>query len=215
MSYRYVIFDFDGTLADSLPFLLSCLGELARTHGFRQPAPEEWPQLRAASLTGLLDSLGIPLWRVPRIARHYRRLLAQRGDQVAPFAEIPQALDRLQTSGLQLGLATSNSAAAVHQVLPQAGHLFPDGEFDIPLLGKARRLARLNPPAGRRAGRCALCGRRATRSPGRAPRGSGLCCSGLGLWLPDHPTSAAPRSLFRTASRAAPADVLSLLKECP
>ena len=143
MSYRYVIFDFDGTLADSLPFLLSCLGELARTHGFRQPAPEEWPQLRAASLTGLLDSLGIPLWHVPRIARHYRRLLAQRGDQVAPFAEIPQALDRLQTSGLQLGLATSNSAAAVHQVLPQAGHLFPDGEFDIPLLGKARRLARL------------------------------------------------------------------------
>ena len=143
MSYRYVIFDFDGTLADSLPFLLSCLGELARTHSFRQPAPEEWPQLRAASLTGLLDSLGIPLWRVPRIARHYRRLLAQRGDQVAPFAEIPQALDRLQTSGLQLGLATSNSAAAVHQVLPQAGHLFPDGEFDIPLLGKARRLARL------------------------------------------------------------------------
>lgn len=143
MSYRYVIFDFDGTLADSLPFLLSCLGELARTHGFRQPAPEEWPQLRAASLTGLLDGLGIPLWRVPRIARHYRRLLAQRGDQVAPFAEIPQALDRLQTSGLQLGLATSNSAAAVHQVLPQAGHLFPDGEFDIPLLGKARRLARL------------------------------------------------------------------------
>lgn len=143
MSYRYVIFDFDGTLADSLPFLLSCLGELARTHGFRQPASEEWPQLRAASLNGLLDSLGIPLWRVPRIARHYRRLLAQRGDQVAPFAEIPQALDRLQTSGLQLGLATSNSAAAVHQVLPQAGHLFPDGEFDIPLLGKARRLARL------------------------------------------------------------------------
>lgn len=143
MSYRYVIFDFDGTLADSLPFLLSCLGELARTHGFRQPAPEEWPQLRAASLTGLLDSLGIPLWRVPRIARHYRRLLAQRGDQVAPFAEISQALDRLQTSGLQLGLATSNSAAAVHQVLPQAGHLFPDGEFDISLLGKARRLARL------------------------------------------------------------------------
>lgn len=143
MSYRYVIFDFDGTLADSLPFLLSCLGELARTHGFRQPAPEEWPRLRAGSLTGLLDSLGIRLWQVPRIARHYRRLLAERGDQVAPFAEIPAALARLQASGLALGLATSNSTAAVHQVLPQAGRLFGAGEFDIPLLGKARRLARL------------------------------------------------------------------------
>ncbi|MDQ7914055.1 HAD hydrolase-like protein [Pseudomonas sp. 102515] len=143
MSYRYVIFDFDGTLADSLPFLLSCLGELARTHGFRQPAPDEWPQLRAASLSGLLDSLGIPLWRVPRIARHYRRLLVQRSDQVAPFAQIPSVLDRLQASGLALGLATSNSAAAAHQVLPQAGRLFPDGEFDIPLLGKARHLTRL------------------------------------------------------------------------
>ncbi|WP_273805450.1 MULTISPECIES: HAD hydrolase-like protein [unclassified Pseudomonas] len=143
MSYRYVIFDFDGTLADSLPFLLSYLGELARTHGFRQPTADEWPRLRAASLTGLLDNLGIPLWQVPRIARHYRRLLVQRGDQVLPFAEIPATLDRLQASGLQLGLATSNSAAAVHQVLPQAGRLFAAGEFDIPLLGKARRLTRL------------------------------------------------------------------------
>ena len=143
MSYRYVIFDFDGTLADSLPFLQSCLGELAQAHGFRQPTPEEWPQLRAASLTALLDSLGIPLWRVPRIARHYRRLMLQRGAQVAPFAGIPVTLARLQASGLQLGLATSNSAAAVHQVLPQAERLFADGEFDIPLLSKARRLTRL------------------------------------------------------------------------
>jgi len=143
MSYRYVIFDFDGTLADSLPFLLSCLGELARSHGFRQPAADEWPRLRAASLTDLLDSLGIPLWQVPRIVRPYRRLLAQRGGQVAPFTEIPATLDRLQASGLQLGLATSNSAAAVQQVLPQAGRLFAAGEFDIPLLGKARRLSRL------------------------------------------------------------------------
>ncbi|KTT40308.1 phosphoglycolate phosphatase [Pseudomonas oryzihabitans] len=143
MSYRYVIFDFDGTLADSLPFLLSCLGELARTHGFREPSPDEWPQLRAASLAGLLESLRIPLWRVPRIARHYRRLMAQRGEAVTPFAGIPSALARLRAAGLQLGLATSNSAASVRQVLPDAWHLFSDGEFDIPLLGKARRLSRL------------------------------------------------------------------------
>ena len=143
MSYRYVIFDFDGTLADSLPFLLSCLGELARTHGFREPSPDEWPQLRAASLAGLLESLRIPLWQVPRIARHYRRLMAQRGNAVAPFAGIPSALARLRAAGLPLGLATSNSAASVRQVLPDARHLFSDGEFDIPLLGKARRLSRL------------------------------------------------------------------------
>jgi len=143
MSYRYVIFDFDGTLADSLPFLLSCLGELARTHGFREPSPDEWPRLRAGSLTELLASLRIPLWQVPRIARHYRRLLAQRGEAVTPFAEIPSILERLRAAGLQLGLATSNSAASVRQVLPDAPHLFSDGEFDIPLLGKARRLSRL------------------------------------------------------------------------
>lgn len=143
MSYRYVIFDFDGTLADSLPFLLSCLGELARTHGFREPRRDEWPQLRAGSLTDLLDSLHIPLWQVPRIARHYRRLLAQRGDTVRPFAEIPSTLERLRAAGQQLGLATSNSAASVRQVLPDTLPLFSDGEFDIPLLGKARRLSRL------------------------------------------------------------------------
>lgn len=143
MSYRYVIFDFDGTLADSLPFLLSCLGELARHHGFREPAADELPRLRAASLPGLLDSLRIPWWKVPRIARHYRRLLAQRGGAVAPFAEIPAALEQLSAAGLHLGLATSNSATNVHQVLPEAARLFSDGEYDVPLLGKARRLTLL------------------------------------------------------------------------
>ncbi len=143
MSYRYVIFDFDGTLADSLPFLLSCLGELARRHGFREPAGDELPRLRAAALPDLLDSLGIPWWKVPRIARHYRRLLAQRDGAVAPFAEIPAALERLSAAGVRLGLATSNSATSVHQVLPAATRLFNDGEYDIPLLGKARRLTRL------------------------------------------------------------------------
>jgi len=143
MSYRYVIFDFDGTLADSLPFLLSCLGELARHHGFREPTADELPRLRAAALPALLQSLHIPLWQVPRIARHYRQLLAQRGAAVAPFAGIPAALEQLQRSGLRLGLATSNSATSVLQVLPEAAQLFHDGEYDIPLLGKARRLTRL------------------------------------------------------------------------
>ncbi|MEH3021813.1 MAG: HAD hydrolase-like protein [Pseudomonas oryzihabitans] len=143
MSYRYVIFDFDGTLADSLPFLLSCLGELARRHGFREPTADELPRLRTTSLPGLLESLRIPLWRVPRIAHDYRRLLAQRGSAVSPFAGVPAVLDDLTTRGLRLGLATSNSAASVNQVLPAAARLFTDGEYDIPLLGKARRLTRL------------------------------------------------------------------------
>ena len=35
MQYELAIFDFDGTLADSFPFLVSVFNQLAERHGFR------------------------------------------------------------------------------------------------------------------------------------------------------------------------------------
>lgn len=46
MRYRPVSFDFDGTLADSFPWFVGVLGEVAQRFGFRDPGPGELRALR-------------------------------------------------------------------------------------------------------------------------------------------------------------------------
>jgi phosphoglycolate phosphatase len=36
MKYRLAIFDFDGTLADSFPFFVRVINQLAEQHGFKK-----------------------------------------------------------------------------------------------------------------------------------------------------------------------------------
>jgi phosphoglycolate phosphatase len=46
MKYQLVIFDSDGTLADTLPWMRTVFNELALTHGFKQVDPEDHKRMR-------------------------------------------------------------------------------------------------------------------------------------------------------------------------
>ncbi len=77
MRYRLVIFDLDGTLADSFPWLVANVNSVADRFGFRRVADEEIEALRHAGTRELLAHLEVPRWKLPRISRHVRRLKAQ------------------------------------------------------------------------------------------------------------------------------------------
>src|SRR5512142_1467642 len=49
VGYRLVMFDFDGTLADSWPWLQTVIGELADRYGFRRPDDGDLQKLRRTS----------------------------------------------------------------------------------------------------------------------------------------------------------------------
>jgi hypothetical protein len=67
---RLVIFDFDGTLSDSGDWFLSVVDELSRKFKFRTVSPEEVETLRNRTSREVIDSLGIPKWKMPLIARY-------------------------------------------------------------------------------------------------------------------------------------------------
>ena len=77
MPYSLAIFDLDGTLADSFPWFLRTINDVADRFNFRRVADEDVEGLRHASSREILARLEVPLWKLPAIARHARRLKAE------------------------------------------------------------------------------------------------------------------------------------------
>jgi phosphoglycolate phosphatase len=69
-----VLFDFDGTIADTEQLVLEATNALADEFGFEPIRPEEHPAIRAmGARERLVKRLGIPLWNVPKVRRIERR----------------------------------------------------------------------------------------------------------------------------------------------
>ncbi|PYJ01367.1 MAG: hypothetical protein DME25_18275, partial [Verrucomicrobia bacterium] len=76
MKYRLAIFDSDGTLADTLPWMRSVFNELAEEHGFRRVELHDYERCRDLHGTALLRELGLPLWKLPRVVSSMRRRMS-------------------------------------------------------------------------------------------------------------------------------------------
>ena len=141
MKYRLAIFDSDGTLADTLPWMRGIFNELAGEHGFRQIEPRDYERFRDLHGTALLRELGLPLWKLPRVANSMRRRMAEHTGTLSLFPGISDVLHRLAAGGVQLAIVSSNSRENVERVLG-ANNARLIGHFacGVSVLGKAARL---------------------------------------------------------------------------
>jgi phosphoglycolate phosphatase len=144
LKYDIAAFDFDGTLADTMPWFNSILNTVADKYGFRKIDAAERDQLRHRDAGEILKFLGIPLWKLPAIMAHVRTLMQEIDPSVHLFDGIPDALARLKAGGLRLAVVSSNSLENVQRVLgPDTAALFDDYECGTDLFGKAAKIDRL------------------------------------------------------------------------
>lgn len=141
MKYRLVIFDSDGTLADTLPWMRGVFNELAEEHGFRRVEPHDYERFRDLHGAALLRELGLPLWKLPRVASSMRRRMAAHAGTLSPFPGVGDALARLAANGVQLAIVSSNSRENVERVLgATSAKLIAHFACGVSVLGKASRL---------------------------------------------------------------------------
>lgn len=148
MPYSLAIFDLDGTLVDSFPWFLRTINDVADRFGFRRVRDEDVEGLRHASTREILTRLEVPLWKLPAIARHARRLKAEAASEIALFAGVEAMLRTLSQSGVQLALVTSDSEANAREKLGPTAPLFAHFDCAASLFGKAAKFHRVIRRAG-------------------------------------------------------------------
>lgn len=153
MKPRLLIFDFDGTLADTFPVLTDAFDGAAQRYRFRPLDRGNRDALRAMDARAVMRHHGIAAWKLPLVARHMRLAVRRDIARIRLFDGVPAALRALADAGIALALVTSNARANVLAVLgPANAALFARLECGVSLFGKPAKinqvLLRCGVPAG-------------------------------------------------------------------
>lgn len=114
---RCLIFDFDGTLADTLGEGMKIYNDLARQHGYTLIDPEDVEELRHLDTKGLLRHLGIPRHKVPFHLATAMRRLRSRISNLPLNKGIKEVLPTLRKHFDHMGILSSNVSENIESFL--------------------------------------------------------------------------------------------------
>ncbi|WP_445174044.1 HAD-IA family hydrolase [Microcoleus sp.] len=118
---KVIIFDFDGTLADTIDILLSITNRLSAEFGFKSATKEELAQLSNLNSWQILQYSGISIFKLPLLIRRLKAELHSEVPHIQLFPGIKEVLLELKRRGFQLGIITSNSRENVLASLAKNG----------------------------------------------------------------------------------------------
>lgn len=141
MMYKMIIFDFDGTIADTFNLFYQVAVELSREFGMEDKLnPELIKKYRHQGAAKIIKDFGIKPWQIPKLVKKGQTLFTNKVAEAKPFLEIPEVLEKLndQTS---LGIITTNSAENVEAFLEKHRLDFFDFVISSPaLFGKSKTI---------------------------------------------------------------------------
>ncbi len=141
MEKTLLIFDFDGTIANTLEVAVDIANELSVEFGFPSITKDEFVELRGKSIPELLRMSGLSWWQLPSVVRRARDHFKSRLAEVPPVSGMPENLDILRQRGYLLGILTSNTQEGVNAFLDMYNlQLFEFIHAPDSIFGKAKRL---------------------------------------------------------------------------
>src|SRR5262245_60016816 len=118
---QLAIFDFDGTIADSLGDVLAMYNVVERQMGFSTVSEGDLPHLRRLGPREVAKELRVPIWRVPQATARVRKAMHGRMDSLRPFEGMVEMLHELWRRGTRTAIVSSNAYENVTAFLARHG----------------------------------------------------------------------------------------------
>lgn len=117
MGVKVIIFDFDGTLADTFEAIVDITNNLAKDFGYEPATPEDIAQVRNLTSREIVKRSGISVFKLPFLLKRVKENLRNDIHQLNPISGIKEVLYQLKEQGYILGILTSNSEENVRVFL--------------------------------------------------------------------------------------------------
>jgi phosphoglycolate phosphatase-like HAD superfamily hydrolase len=139
-----IIFDFDGTIADTLSSIYKIINRLAVENGLTELSSEEFKRLRDKHPFEIVKEYRIPLLKLPFLIRKGQTMMKKDIPNINFIAGIKETLSILKERGYRLGVLTSNSEENIKLFLDKNGlDLFEFTYTSSNLFGKVRPLNKI------------------------------------------------------------------------
>jgi len=145
MTVKVIIFDFDGTIADTLDAIVSITNRLAEEFGYKQTSQEDLAILRNLTSRQIIKQSGVSIFKIPFLIKKVKAELNNEIQELSAFIGIKEAFIELKSQGNRLGIVTSNSKENVTAFLHKNGlqELF-DFIYSAPtIFGKSKVINRI------------------------------------------------------------------------
>ena len=117
LSRLSLIFDFDGTIADTLSAIVRLVNEHAKEINIKPLAETDVDELRGMSNLDIIKKYKVPLLKVPYLVLRAQKELNHRIGEMSLFPGVKELVLDLKRWGIRLGILTSNSRENVKKFL--------------------------------------------------------------------------------------------------
>ncbi|EAZ89104.1 HAD-IIIC family phosphatase [Crocosphaera chwakensis] len=109
MTLKVIVFDFDGTLADTYEAFITIANSLSEEFGYKPVDEQEQEKLKNLSARDLIKHSEISPLKIPFVLKRVKSELNHKIKDLEPIKEIPTCVKQLKNKGYTLGIITSNA----------------------------------------------------------------------------------------------------------
>lgn len=140
MTNKVIIFDFDGTIADTYQEVVAIANGLSSEFGYKPLDAEALQLLKNLSSKEIVKQSEISLFKLSFLVRRIQKELGKQIKNLKPISGMPEVLEELKRQNCTLGIITSNAKENVVAFLEKQNiaHLFDFIYSGATIFGKHR-----------------------------------------------------------------------------
>lgn len=141
---KYLIFDFDGTIADTLPASAQILNDLSTKYGYKKQTDEEMLIMRDYSIPEIFKQYHVSTFKLPFMVRDVKHQLEEKVHEIGLIKGMKEVLHSLKDNGYHIEIVTSNKENNVTIILQNNGiDIFDHVQSGVTVFGKDKVIKRL------------------------------------------------------------------------